>query len=99
MPARECGAVLDDVVGGPPNAPRVHRAGDLVVRAEDVEVAGGQVLDEEVDDLVRRPRRGRFLDPARRHAGVRVARYEEVGGDGTAGPVSQVVGETLRIDL
>src|SRR4051812_8566374 len=39
VPARQCGAVLDHVTGGPQDAALVDRAGDVVVRAEDVEVA------------------------------------------------------------
>src|SRR4029453_3812491 len=55
MPARERGAVLDDVVRSPLDATLVDCAGALVVRAQDVEVARREMLEHEIDDLVARP--------------------------------------------
>src|SRR4051812_15376844 len=55
MPARQRGAVFDDVAGGPQHAPFVELPRHIVVRTEDVEVAGIDARDHEIDGLLRRP--------------------------------------------
>ena len=42
MPARKCGAVLDNIAGSPEDTLFVLLAGSLVVLAEDVELVGGK---------------------------------------------------------
>src|SRR6202142_1163697 len=64
VPARQSGAVFDDVAGPPENPPLVEPSWHVVVGAENVKVSGRDPLDHEVDGLFRRPGRGRFFGAA-----------------------------------
>lgn len=104
MPARERGTILDDVAGGPGDALFVERAGHVVVRAEDVEVAPDQAFQHEIDRFPRRPRAGRLLRLA--VGGERredEAGDEQVGSDIALRRVAQIVlqrlGESLHASL
>ncbi len=66
MPARQRRAVLDDIAGRPLHTLLVERARHVVVRAQDVEVAGVQPLDHEIDGLLRGPGGSRFFGAALR---------------------------------
>src|SRR6267142_7256647 len=88
VPARQRRAVLDDVAGGPQDAPLVELAGDVIVGAEHVEIAGIDALDHEVDGLFGRPCAGRLLGAAARgEAREDEARNEQMRGDLAAGRV------------
>src|ERR1700761_43784 len=56
IPARKRGPVLDDVTRRPKDAPFVEAPRHVIIRTQDVEVAGVDTLDHEVDGLFRRPR-------------------------------------------
>src|SRR5260221_9443693 len=64
MPARQRGAVFDDVARGPQDPPLVELSRHVVVRAENVKVSGLDPLDHEIDGLLRRPGRIRFFGAA-----------------------------------
>src|SRR4029079_11707271 len=66
MPARQRRAVFDDVAGGPLHAAFVEFARRLVVGAEDVEIAGVDALNHEIDRLPGRPGARRLLGAAAR---------------------------------
>src|ERR1700754_13847 len=66
MPARQGGAVFDDVSGGPENAPLVEAARHVVVRAQDIEIPGVDVLNHEVDGLLGGPGAGGLFGAAAR---------------------------------
>jgi drug/metabolite transporter (DMT)-like permease len=99
MPARERRSVLDDVVRRPLDPTLVDRARGLVVRAQDVEVAGREVLEHEIDDLVGGPCRRRLVASLRGHASERVPRHQEVRRHATAVAVPEVVRQPLGVDL
>src|SRR3954468_14604220 len=61
MPTRESWSILDDVAGSPGDPLLVHRAGGFVVGAQKIEVAGGDMIEHEIDYLLGRPRAGRLL--------------------------------------
>src|SRR3954451_25047100 len=64
VPAREGWAVLDNVAGGPKDAPLIDGPRHVVVRAKDVEIPHRQALQHEVYGLLRRPGGRRLLGPA-----------------------------------
>src|SRR4029453_13922553 len=96
MAARQRRPVLGDVLGRPQDTAIVDLARDLVVRADDVEVALAHAFDQHVDDLVGRPRAGRLLAAtARRHAGEGRARDQQMRRDTVALLVAQAVRQRL----
>src|SRR5437879_9882575 len=104
MPPRERRAVFDDVAGRPEDAPLVEASRHVIVRTQDVEIAGIYSFDHEVDGLLRRPGPGRFFGAAPRGE----ARKDETGNQkmgaySAAGRVSQLVlqrfGESLHTRL
>src|ERR1700676_5482437 len=104
MPARQRGAVFDDVAGGPQNPPLIEPPRHVVVRTEDIKVAGAGAFDHEVDGLLCRPGRGRLLGAAlRREAGEDEPGNEQMRADLAAGGVSQLVlqrfGKSLHAGL
>ena len=52
MPARQGRPILDKVADGPGDPPLIHRPGGFVVGAEEIEVAGGDMIEHEVDHLL-----------------------------------------------
>ena len=76
MPARQRGTVLHDIAGSPQHAPFVELPRHVIVRAENVEIAGVDARDHEVDGLLGRPGAGRLLGAA-----ARGQRGEDVTGD------------------
>ncbi len=104
MPARQRRAVLDDVAGGPQDAAFVERARHIVVGAEDVEIAGLEPLDHEIDGLLRGPGAGRLLGAAARsQTGEDEARDQQMrrqlAAVGVAQLVLQRLGERLHAGL
>ena len=104
MPARQRGPVFHDVAGGPEDAPLVERPGHVVVGAEDVEIAGLEALDHEIDRLLRRPGGGRLFTAAvAGKAGEDEAGDQQVRADLAAGRIPQLVlqrfGESLHAGL
>src|SRR2546429_5217577 len=96
MPARQRGAVFDDVAGGPQDAPFVEAARHVVVRAQDVEIASLQPLDHEINRLLRRPRAGRLFGAAPRgEAGEDVAGDQQMRADPAAVGVAQLMLQRL----
>ena len=76
MPARQRGTIFHDIAGSPQHAPFVERPWHVIVRAQDVEIAGVDARDHEVDGLLGRPGAGRLLGAA-----ARGQRREDVTGD------------------
>src|ERR1700754_4367539 len=66
MPARQCGAIFDDVAVGPGHAAFVELPRHVVIRAEDVEIPGVDAFDHEVYGLLRCPGAIRFFAAAAR---------------------------------
>src|SRR5258708_28313628 len=64
MPARQRGAVFDDVARGPQDPPFVELSRHVVVRAENVKVSGLDPFDHEIDGLLPRPARIPFFGAA-----------------------------------
>ena len=74
----------------------VHVGGDVVVGADDVEIAGRHPLDQHVDDLIRGPGARRlFGRPPRGHAGEGRAGHQQVRSHSATVDVAQRVRETL----
>ena len=61
MPAAERRAVLDDVAHGPGHALFVERAGNIIVGAQNVEIAAVHAVEKEIRGLFGRPGGGRKL--------------------------------------
>src|SRR5450631_2290294 len=96
MPARQCGTIFNDVAGGPENPPLVQASRHVVIGAQNVEVAGVQPFDHEVDGLLRRPGPGRLLGAALgSKPGEYKTRNHQVRADPAAGRVSQLVLQRL----
>ncbi len=103
MPARQRRAVLGDVAHGPGHALVVDLARNLVVRADDVEIALAHRLDQHVDHLVGPPGAVRFRLLLGRQAGMGPARHQQIGVDLAVGRVAQrmlqALGEHLQPGL
>ena len=70
MPARQGGAVANDVLGCPEDAPIVDVASYVIIGADDLEVARRHCRHHEIDNLLWRPRSRRLLSAtAGGHAG------------------------------
>src|ERR1700677_861793 len=94
MPPRQSWPVLDDVLRRPEHPALVDLAGNVVVGAEDIELAASHRRQQEIDDLLRGPggcgfsggRGGR--DPGKGEAGD-----QEMRGDLAISSVAQFVRE------
>src|ERR1700722_20017274 len=64
MPARQRRPVLDDISCGPQNPALIDMPGHIIVRAENVKVFDRQLVDHEVDGLLRCPRGGGLFGAA-----------------------------------
>ena len=98
--ARQWRPVLHDVAHRPEHAAFVGRPVDIVVRAEDIEVAGFDPCQHELDRLLRCPGRRRLLDAAvGGEPGEHEARDQQVRADLAALHVAQLVLQRLREHL
>src|SRR4051812_2229320 len=96
MPARQRGPVFDDIAGRPQDTPLVEASWYVVVGTEDVEIAGFQALDHEVDRLLGCPGAGRLFGAAAcGKTREDVAGYQEMGSDLTACGAAQLVRQRL----
>src|SRR3954454_19015432 len=100
MPARQRWTVLDDVACGPQDTPLIERSRYVVIGTEDVEIAGFDARDHEIDSLHRCPGALRFFDAAMR--GERreyKAGDEQVRADLATGGLAQLVLQRLGESL
>ncbi|EZP50470.1 hypothetical protein BW41_03141 [Sphingomonas sp. RIT328] len=95
MPARQRGAIGEEVARRPGDAPGVLLRRRLIVRAEDVEIAVREPLEHQRDDLLARPCAGGLLGPRRGHAGIGEAGDQQMRADPIPGAGAQAVRQPL----
>ena len=77
MPARQSRSIFDEVAGGPGDPLLIDCPSGFVVGTQEIKVAGGDMVEHEVDHLLRRPRAGGLFGcPCQ--AGEREAGYEKM---------------------
>src|ERR1700677_2031013 len=94
MPARQSGAVFDDVAGGPKDSTFILLAGRFVVLAKDIKVAPFETLEQPFGDLIGRPCGGGSLGCSLGHVtGIGKARNKEVCTDLAIRKITERMGQ------
>src|SRR5262245_61391645 len=100
MPPRQRGTVANDVLRAPQDAAIVDIGSNIVIGADDVEIAVSHPLDQHIDYLIRGPGAGWLLrTSAGRHAGEGRARDQQMRSDTAILDVAQRMRKALGQDL
>ena len=96
VPSRQRWTVLHQVCCSPQDAALIQRAGDIVIRTQDVEVSRVQAFQHEVNGLFRGPCSGRlFRTPLCGELGEYKPRNKQMRSDLTAGCIAQLMLQRL----